>query len=92
LCAESWLRHATLLKPTSKFIEECVISLAASTESTSPSSSQAQPTALDIRVKREQSATDRIDGERETVMAAFADIKGWTELTEDLDPEEARTI
>jgi Double zinc ribbon len=30
--------------------------------------------------------------ERKTVMALFADIKGSTELMEDLDPEEARAI
>jgi class 3 adenylate cyclase/tetratricopeptide (TPR) repeat protein len=32
------------------------------------------------------------DGERKTVTALFADIKGSTELTADLDPEEARAI
>ena len=32
------------------------------------------------------------DGERKTVTALFADIKGSTELMEDLDPEEARAI
>jgi class 3 adenylate cyclase len=32
------------------------------------------------------------DGERKTVTALFADIKGSTELMEGLDPEEARTI
>ena len=32
------------------------------------------------------------DGERKTVTALFADIKGSMELMEDLDPEEARTI
>src|SRR6201988_4196275 len=32
------------------------------------------------------------DGERKTVTALFADIEGSTELMEDLDPEEARTI
>jgi class 3 adenylate cyclase len=30
------------------------------------------------------------DGERKTVTALFADIKGSTELEQDLDPEEAR--
>ena len=34
----------------------------------------------------------RADGERKTVTALFADIKGSTELMEDLDPEEARAI
>ncbi|MGC1678407.1 MAG: adenylate/guanylate cyclase domain-containing protein [Candidatus Binataceae bacterium] len=33
-----------------------------------------------------------IEGERKTVTALFADIKGSTELEQDLDPEEARTI
>jgi class 3 adenylate cyclase/predicted ATPase len=33
-----------------------------------------------------------IDGERKTVTALFADIKGSTELMEELDPEEARAI
>ena len=33
-----------------------------------------------------------IEGERKTVTALFADIKGSTELMEDLDPEEARAL
>jgi len=33
-----------------------------------------------------------LDGERKTVTALFADIKGSTELMEDLDPEQARAI
>src|SRR6266496_2091661 len=32
------------------------------------------------------------EGERKTVTALFADIKGSMELMEDLDPEEARAI
>ena len=83
---------ATDNKPTSKFCEECGTGLGASTESVAPSSSQARSTALDIRVTREQSATDSMEGERKTVTALFADIKGSTELMEDLDPEEARAI
>src|ERR1700687_6406343 len=35
---------------------------------------------------------DVADGERKTVTALFADIKGSTELERDLDPEEARAI
>ena len=38
------------------------------------------------------SAPDNIEGERKTVTMLFADIKGSTELMEDLDPEEARCI
>jgi class 3 adenylate cyclase len=37
-------------------------------------------------------ATETIDGERKTVTALFADIKGSMDLMEDLDPEEARAI
>ena len=37
-------------------------------------------------------ASEPIEGERKTVTALFADIRGSTELMEDLDPEEARAI
>ena len=35
---------------------------------------------------------ENVEGERKTVTALFADIKGSTELEQDLDPEEARAI
>jgi class 3 adenylate cyclase len=38
----------------------------------------------------EQSAADLTDGERKTVTALFADLKGSTALMENLDPEEGR--
>src|ERR1700736_3318510 len=44
-----------------------------------------------VRVAPEQHDT-ALDGERKTVTALFADIKGSMELIEDLDPEEARAI
>jgi class 3 adenylate cyclase/tetratricopeptide (TPR) repeat protein/ribosomal protein L40E len=37
-------------------------------------------------------SSDALDGERKTVTALFADIKGSMELMEDLDPEAARAI
>jgi hypothetical protein len=40
----------------------------------------------------EQPDASTVDGERKTVTALFADIKGSMELMEDLDPEEARAI
>jgi class 3 adenylate cyclase/predicted ATPase len=40
----------------------------------------------------EQSEADVTDGERKTVTALFADIRGSTELMEDLDPEEAHAV
>jgi class 3 adenylate cyclase/tetratricopeptide (TPR) repeat protein len=45
-----------------------------------------------IRFSPDIAAPDVIDGERKTVTALFADIKGSMELMEDLDPEEARAI
>ena len=41
---------------------------------------------------REAEETLTVEGERKTVTALFADIKGSMELMEDLDPEEARAI
>src|SRR5260370_17814707 len=45
-----------------------------------------------IKVTDSADASPLIDGERKTVTALFADIKGSTEMMEDLDPEKARTI
>jgi class 3 adenylate cyclase/tetratricopeptide (TPR) repeat protein len=45
-----------------------------------------------IAISTEQTVSDIAEGERKTVTALFADIKGSMELMEDLDPEEARAI
>jgi class 3 adenylate cyclase/predicted ATPase len=45
-----------------------------------------------VRIAPEQPGTSAAEGERKTVTALFADIKGSTELMRDLDPEEARAI
>ena len=45
----------------------------------------------DIRITPEQ-ADASLDGERKTVTALFADIKGSTEFMEDLYPEDARQV
>jgi class 3 adenylate cyclase len=47
---------------------------------------------LGVRLRSDIATPDELDGERKTVTALFADIKGSTELMEDLDPEEARAI
>jgi class 3 adenylate cyclase len=52
---------------------------------------RAEPESSAIRVNPE-AAPEALEGERKTVTALFADIKGSTELMEDLDPEEARAI
>jgi len=46
-----------------------------------------------IRLRSEtQDASAALDGERKTVTALFADIKGSMDLMENIDPEEARAI
>ena len=75
-------------EPGEKFCGDCGSAL---TVSSSPSLSTVTPGAA-IRVAPESSSQEAIDGERKTVTALFADIKGSTELEQDLDPEEARAI
>ena len=78
---------------SSAFCEDCGTVLAAHAASAATSSPQAESTAPDVRVTPEQpDASTVIEGERKTVTALFADIKGSTELMRDLDPEEARAI
>jgi hypothetical protein len=50
--------------------------------------------ASSVTVAPEQTSADAgaLDGERKTVTALFADIKGSMDLIEDLDPEEARRL
>src|SRR5262249_47831655 len=53
------------------------------------------PKHLAERIRAEQTAMEArgtIDGERKTITALFADLKGSTALIEGLDPEEARAI
>jgi class 3 adenylate cyclase/predicted ATPase len=45
-----------------------------------------------LHIVAENSEEQPLDGERKTVTALFADIKGSMDLMEDLDPEEARAI
>ena len=53
------------------------------------------PPHLADRIRAEQAALEArsgTDGERKTITALFADLKGSTALIEGLDPEEARAI
>src|ERR1700681_2746591 len=70
--------------PGAKFCDECAASLA------SPSAIHQSPQR--VRVAVDQADASALEGERKTVTALFADIKGSTELEQDLDPEEARAI
>jgi class 3 adenylate cyclase len=75
--------------PGEKFCGECGVSLAGNTSNA--------PTAPH-RVGEPSSASDHRasssvpEGERKTVTALFADIKGSTQMMRDLDPEDARAI
>ena len=54
-----------------------------------------RPPHLADRIRAEQAALEArggTDGERKTITALFADLKGSTALIEGLDPEEARAI
>src|SRR6266851_767537 len=79
--------------PSSAFCEDCGAELAGNGAAAATGSPQAASTASEIRVTPEQQDPSKtIEGERKTVTALFADIKGSTELMEDLDPEAARAI
>jgi class 3 adenylate cyclase/tetratricopeptide (TPR) repeat protein len=73
-------------EPGEDFCGECAASLVQAPWAAAKKSSDPP-----IRVA-EAHASQNLDGERKTVTALFADIKGSMELIEDLDPEEARAI
>jgi class 3 adenylate cyclase/tetratricopeptide (TPR) repeat protein len=74
----------------SKFCNECAAPL--TTSKTLPTNAN-QQIHSEIQLNPEQiDSSAALDGERKTVTALFADIKGSMELMEDLDPEEARAI
>src|SRR5229473_649916 len=79
--------------PTAKFCQECGASLKPGSVSqpqvAAPPTRLGKPT-VDERPPLE--SDDAPEGERKTVTALFADIKGSTELMRDLDPEEARAV
>ncbi len=72
-----------------KFCGDCGNALAATARASTVRVSDASPIRVASDAPVEALAAD---GERKTVTALFADIKGSTELEQDLDPEEARAI
>jgi len=74
-------------QPGSKFCDECAAPLTGK-----PGSKDQPAEAAPVRVLTEGASTQQLGGERKTVTALFADIKGSTELERDLDPEESRAI
>ena len=74
-------------EPDENYCGQCGFALALG----SGSAAERQP-APAVRIVAENSEAQPLDGERKTVTALFADIKGSTELMEDLDPEQAKGI
>jgi hypothetical protein len=79
--------------PEKRFCGDCGAALVDVVPANAPKASASRSTAAAIRLTGERAdASTATDGERKTVTALFADIKGSMELIEDLDPEEARAI
>src|SRR6202790_3483203 len=74
--------------PDAKFCADCAAPLTSEVSKSSARTSSAPS----IMIASEPTAPIVAEGERKTVTALFADIKGSTELEQDLDPEEARAI
>jgi class 3 adenylate cyclase/predicted ATPase len=79
-------------EPTEKFCGECGVAVVGQVQAASANTSATKNPFPGKRVATEVPADDQLNGERKTVTALFADIKGSTELMEELDPEEARAI
>src|SRR5262245_23736163 len=91
------------VRPTAKFCGECGTTLtqplpapgAPATVASSQPPASYTPPHLAERIRAEQAALEArgaLEGERKTITALFADIKGSMELIEDLDPEDARRL
>jgi class 3 adenylate cyclase len=73
------------------FCRKCGGALGTGAPASSPSPAAAAKTPP-VEVTYERQTAEGLDGERKTVTALFADIKGSTELMRDIDHEEARAI
>ena len=76
--------------PGSKFCRKCGARLIGDAAPARSADSTPLKKSVAITMSAETEAIP--DGERKTVTALFADIKGSTELMADLDPEDARAI
>src|SRR5215472_13853728 len=76
----------TTLSPRARFCKKCGIALGATAVISARKANDSPILVAGIP------APENTEGERKTVTALFADIKGSTELQQDLDPEQARAI
>ncbi len=86
-------------EPGERFCGECGAALNAPRPRPTPAAAANWERPLAImreheteRVRAQRAQDNPLDGERKTVTALFADIKGSMDLMEELDPEEARAI
>src|SRR5437870_188213 len=97
-CASPFARRCpscgTENPPHAKFCAQCATHLSDRASPASSSGLSVPPQqSVEVYVATTEGKSDRpLEGERKTVTALFADIKGSMELMEDLDPEEARAI
>ncbi len=78
--------------PGFKFCGECATTLAPAAPAPIVAPPAPESRAATVHFASAAAPNANTDGERKTVTALFADIKGSMELIEDLDPEEARAI
>jgi class 3 adenylate cyclase len=80
-------------EPQERFCGDCGAALVVQAQAGAIRPPGVASTTPDIRITSAQAEVSlALEGERKTVTALFADIKGSTELMRDLDPEEARAI
>jgi len=91
LLANSCPRCGTENPESKKFCGDCGTPLAGGSDATPGQTARSGSAPAVISVAAE-TAGDVPEGERKTVTALFADIKGSMELMENLDPEEARAF
>src|SRR6516162_718220 len=80
---------STLNPNDANFCRKCGAALGTSVADSAPKAAGAKTPNVEVTVAR---PADGLEGERKTVTALFADLKGSTELLETLDPEEGRAI
>ncbi len=94
-CGNALGKHCAKCKaenpPTSDFCGKCGAPLGNGAGIAVATSSPPE-SGSSVRIAPEQTEDVALDGERKTVTALFADIKGSMDLIEDLDPEEARAL
>src|ERR1700730_7200998 len=78
--------------PPFKFCGNCGTPLQAGTAAAPPVPHEQISRVYPIRMAPERALPDAPEGERKTVTALFADIKGSMDLMEELDPEAARAL